>query len=51
MHLINNINAVSAHLRKNSHFIDQAPDIINGIVGGCIEFMDIKGPGFIKGLA
>jgi hypothetical protein len=43
MHLINDINAVFSYLGQDTHFIDETPDIVHRVVGGSIEFMNIKG--------
>jgi hypothetical protein len=51
MNLIDDINTVFSYLRKYSHFINKAADVINRIIGCGIELVYVEGTGFIKRLA
>jgi hypothetical protein len=44
MYFIDNIDTVFANLRKNPDFFNQVADIIHGVIGGCIQLMNIEGP-------
>jgi hypothetical protein len=50
MHLIDYIYAVLAYLRRYLHLILQSADIVNAIVRGCIQFVDIVRTPFLERL-
>jgi len=41
MHLVDDVDAVLSHLRRDTHLFDQQPDILHGVIGSRIEFMDV----------
>src|SRR5690606_32492566 len=49
MHLIDNVNLVPTRLRRNSHLLNQSTDILDGIVGGRIKFVNIERGPVLKG--
>ena len=51
MHLIDNKNLVFSDRRRNAHLVDQGTDVIDRVVGGGIEFMDIIRTLLVEGLA
>ena len=48
MHLVDDIDTVSAHLRRYPHLIHQSLDVIHTVVGCGIKLMDTVGPAFRK---
>ena len=48
MHLVDDIDAVSADLRRNSHLIGQVADIVHRVVGGGIKFVDIEAASLVE---
>ena len=51
MHLIDNKDLVFSDRRRNAHLVDQGTDVIDRVVGGGIEFMDIIRTLLVEGLA
>src|SRR5690606_28222608 len=49
MHLIDNINLVPTRLWRNSHLLNQSTDILDGIVGGRIKFVNTERGPVLKG--
>jgi len=43
MHLIDDIYLIFSELWRISDLVDEVPDIIDGIIGGGIQFIDIQG--------
>ena len=46
VHLVDDIDAVSAHLRRYAHLVHQSLDILDTIVGSGIKFMNTIRPAF-----
>ena len=44
VHLIDDIHAVLAYLRRYTHLVDQVADILHAVVGRGIQFVDIERP-------
>ena len=51
MHLIDDIDRVLADLRRDTYLVDERADILYGVVGRRIEFVNIKRPLLIECLA
>ena len=51
MHLIDDIDAVSADLRRDTYLVDQVADIIDRVVRGGIQFVDVERTVFVESLA
>ena len=43
MHLIDDVNLVFSHLGRDPYLVDEVPDIVYRVVGGRVEFKDVKG--------
>ena len=41
MHLVDNKDLIFSDWRWNTHLVDQGTDVVNRVIGGCIEFRDI----------
>jgi len=48
MHLINYINFIFPHLRRYPYLVNQVTNIIDTVVGSCIQFVNIKRGRIIK---
>ena len=48
MHLIDDIHAVFADLGRYSHLVNQLTDVIDGVVGRGVEFVDVVGAVFVE---
>ena len=48
MHLIDDIHAVFADLWRYSHLVNQLTDVIDGVVGRGVEFVDVVGAVFVE---
>ena len=48
MNLVDNINFVMALLGLEAHLVDQCPDVVHTVIGGGIQFHDVKGSIFIE---
>ena len=44
VHLVDDIHAVLAYLRRYTHLVDQVADVLDGVVGRGIQFVDIERP-------
>ena len=42
VHFVYYIDFIFSGLRSKTHLVNQIPDIINGIIAGSIQFMDIQ---------
>ena len=51
MHLVDNKDLIFSDRRRNTHLVDQGTDVVNRVIGGGIEFMDIIGTLFVESLA
>ena len=51
MYLVDDIDFVNAHLRGNSHLVNQASDVVDRIVGSTVKFIDVERSILIKGEA
>ena len=51
MHLIDDIDAVAADLRRDPHLVGQGADIVHRVVGGGVEFVDAVGTSLREGAA
>ena len=51
MHLVNDKHFVASHLRRNLHLLNEFADVVNGIVGSSIQFVNVVGATFIEGYA
>ena len=47
--LVDDIDAVLAHLRRDLHFLHQGLDVVHGVVGRGVQFMDAVRPAFLEG--
>ena len=51
MHLVDDIDGVFTYLRRDTNLVDEVSDVIYRVIRSRIEFVDIKRPLFIEGLA
>ena len=51
MHLVDDVHAVSSHLRRYAHLIHEGLDILDAVVRSSIELMDAVRASFGEGLA
>ena len=49
MNLVDDEHFVFSYLRRNLHLLNQITNILDRIVGGCVQFMDVVRPVFIEG--
>ena len=47
--LVDDIDAVLAHLRRHLDLLDQGLDVIDTVVGGGVQFVDAVGTAFLEG--
>ena len=48
---VNDIDFVMSHLRRDPHLVDQVPDVIDRVIRGSVEFVDIERRILIEGEA
>ena len=51
MHLVDDENLVAAHLWRHAHLFDERADVLHGVVGGGIQFVNIETALLLKGFA
>ena len=51
MHLVDDIDAVFADLRRYAHLFDQRSDVVHRVIRGSIEFVDIERALFVESAA
>ena len=51
MNLIDDEDLIFSDCRRDTHLVDQRTDIVDRVVGGSIQFMNIIGTLFIESLA
>ena len=42
VHLVDDIDLVSPHLRRNAHLLDERADVVDGVVRGRVELVDVE---------
>src|SRR5690554_1694678 len=51
VHLVDDVNAVLAHLWRDAHLIDKEADIVHRVIARRIQFVNIEGLVLVKGFA
>ena len=51
VNLIDDEHFVFAHLRRNVHLLNELADVVNTVVGCCVEFVNVVGALFVEGTA
>ena len=51
MNLIDDEHFVFAHLRRNVHLLNELANVVNTVVGSCVEFVNIVGTLLVEGTA
>ena len=51
VNLIDDEHFVFSHLRRNVDLFNQLANVVNTVVGGCVEFMNVVGTLLVEGTA
>ena len=51
MHLVDDIDLVLAEGRGHGDLLGELADVLDGVVGGCVELKYIEGASFVEGSA
>ena len=49
VHLVDDEHLVSAHLWRNTHLVDELTDVLHGVVGGGIKFVNVVAALLVEG--
>ena len=51
VHLVDDVDAVAAYLRRDAHLIDQVADVVHRVVRRGVELVDVERAVFVEGFA